>query len=224
MKRSEINRNLADAKAFFEKMQFALPAWAFRSPQAWQGIRAEAAEIVACGLGWDITDFGSGDFEKVGLINFNLRNGIPGQGPKVYCEKILIVKEDQVTPLHTHRSKVEDIINRGGGNLVLELIQGDDQDRLTDAEVTVKIDSIARSVPAGGRVVLQPGESICLEPGLFHKFYGEAGHGWALVGEVSTVNDDTIDNVFVDGSPRFPQIVEDEEPLYLLVNDYERYL
>jgi D-lyxose ketol-isomerase len=129
-----------------------------------------------------------------------------------------------VTPLHTHRSKVEDIINRGGGNLVIELTQGNEDLSLTDQTVTVKIDSVERTVPAGGRVVLHPGESICLEPGLFHKFYGEAGAGWVLVGEVSTVNDDTTDNVFVDGSPRFPTIVEDEEPTYLLVNDYAKYL
>jgi D-lyxose ketol-isomerase len=223
MKRSEINRNLAQAREFFAEMKFVLPAWAFRSPDEWQGKRAEAAEIVACGLGWDITDFGSGDFEKIGLINFNLRNGIPNKTRKTYCEKILIVKENQVTPLHTHRSKVEDIINRGGGNLVIELTQGDEGLSLTGQTATVKIDSIARSVPAGGKVVLQPGESICLEPGLFHEFYGEEGSGWVLVGEVSTVNDDTTDNVFVDGSPRFPTIVEDEEPLYLLVNDYAKY-
>jgi D-lyxose ketol-isomerase len=224
MKRSEINRNLEAAKAFFQTMKFALPAWAYRSPAEWKGKQAEAAEIVACGLGWDITDFGSGDFEQVGLINFNLRNGIPNKTRKVYCEKILIVKENQVTPLHTHRSKVEDIINRGGGNLVIELTQGNEDLSLTDQTVTVKIDSVERTVPAGGRVVLHPGESICLEPGLFHKFYGEAGAGWVLVGEVSTVNDDTTDNVFVDGSPRFPTIVEDEEPTYLLVNDYAKYL
>jgi D-lyxose ketol-isomerase len=224
VKRSEINRNLEQARKFFEEMKFALPAWALRSPGEWRGKQAEAADIVACGLGWDITDFGSGDFERVGLINFNLRNGIPNRTRKVYCEKILVVKEKQVTPLHTHRSKVEDIINRGGGNLVIELTQGDEALNLTDRPATVKIDSIERTVPAGGKVVLRPGESICLEPGLFHEFYGEEGGGWVLVGEVSTVNDDTADNVFVDGSPRFPTIVEDEEPLYLLVNDYARYL
>lgn len=224
MKRSEINHALAEARAFFQEMKFMLPAWAFRSPEEWRGKRAEAADIIACGLGWDITDFGSGDFEKVGLINFNLRNGIPGKTRKVYCEKILIVKEDQVTPLHTHRSKIEDIINRGGGNLVIELTQGDDRLNLTGQTATVKVDAIDRTVPAGERVVLRPGESICLEPGLFHKFYGEPGHGWVLVGEVSTVNDDMTDNVFVDGSPRFPTIIEDEEPTYLLVNDYARYL
>ena len=224
MKRSEINRNLEAAMAFFQETKFALPAWALRSPEEWRGKDAESAEIVACGLGWDITDFGSGDFERVGLINFNLRNGIPNRSRKIYCEKILIVKENQVTPMHTHRSKVEDIINRGGGNLVIDLIQGDDQLNLTDHMISVKVDSIERTVPAGGKVVLRPGESICLEPGLFHKFYGEEGAGRVLVGEVSTVNDDTTDNVFVDGSPRFPTIVEDEEPVYLLVNDYAKYL
>ena len=44
-----------------------------------------------------------------------------------------------------------------------------------------------------------------------------------LVGEVSRVNDDRVDNHFFDPVGRFPQIAEDAEPLYLLYNDYDRY-
>ncbi|MBP8972243.1 MAG: D-lyxose/D-mannose family sugar isomerase [Anaerolineae bacterium] len=224
MKRSEINRAIAHAIAFLQARQFPLPPWAYWSPDQWRGKGDEVAEIVACGLGWDITDFGSGDFERVGLTNFNLRNGIVHKTRKAYCEKVLIVEENQVTPLHTHRLKLEDIINRGGGNLVIELFLGDGDFRLTDKPVTVRIDSIARTVPASGKVVLTPGESIFLEPGVFHKFYGEAGAGTVLVGEVSSVNDDQTDNVFYEDQPRFPQIIEDEEPSYLLVNDYKKYV
>lgn len=224
MKRSEINRALAHAVAFFKERQFPLPPWAYWSPDQWRGQGDVVAEIVACGLGWDVTDFGSGDFGSVGLTNFNLRNGILNQTRKAYCEKILIVEEDQVTPWHTHQLKLEDIINRGGGNLVIELYQGDDAFQFTDKPVTVRIDSIARTVPAGGKVVLKPGESIFLEPGVFHKFYGERGAGTVLVGEVSSVNDDMTDNIFVENQPRFPQIEEDEAPLYLLVGDYEKFV
>jgi D-lyxose ketol-isomerase len=205
-------------------MNFHLPRFADWTPEQWKGKGTEAAEIIRCGLGWDITDFGSGNFEEVGLINFNLRNGIVHVTSKTYCEKIIIVKENQVTPLHTHCNKIEDIINRGGGDLVIQLYQADGDFRITDQPVKVMIDSIERTVLAGDEVVLTPGESICLVPGLLHKFYGRPGAGTVLVGEVSTVNDDQTDNVFMGGNPRFPTIVEDEAPLYLLVNDYQRYI
>jgi D-lyxose ketol-isomerase len=220
MKRSEINHYLKESIKFFQSMNFYLPKYAIWGPKDWVGKADLVKEIVDCGLGWDITDFGSHNFLEVGLINFNLRNGIPDVTKKNYCEKIIIVQENQITPLHTHRKKIEDIINRGGGDLVIQLYQADDQMKLTDLPVNVQIDSMTRTFAAGDEVVLSPGESITLEPGVFHKFYGKPGKGWVLVGEVSTVNDDKTDNVFLDGSPRFPLIEEDEDPLYFLVNDY----
>lgn len=224
MKRSEINRNIQEAIDFFGSMKFHLPRWACWKPGDWKGKEELSSEIVQCGLGWDITDFGSKDFNRIGLLSFNLRNGIANTTRKTYCEKIMVVQENQVTPLHTHRLKIEDIINRGGGNLVIELYSSNESFRITDEPVTVRIDGIPQKVSRGGRVVLQPGDSIFLEPGVFHLFYGEKGKGRVLVGEVSSVNDDKTDNLFTDGNPRFPQIVEDEEPLRLLVNDYPRYV
>ena len=44
-----------------------------------------------------------------------------------------------------------------------------------------------------------------------------------LLGEVSKVNDDHNDNFFLNKVGRFPVISEDEEPLHLLVGDYEKY-
>ncbi len=198
--------------------------WAYWKPEEWKNKGEIVKEIIEHRLGWDITDFGSGNFEKVGLINFNLRNGILNKTRKNYCEKIIIVKENQVTPLHTHRIKVEDIINRGGGNLVIKLYVSDDKFKLTNESVTVKIDSITVTVPSGGTIILEPGDSICLEPGVFHEFFGEEGKGSVLVGEVSSVNDDNTDNIFHEGRHRFPEIIEDEEPAYLLVNDYDKYI
>lgn len=224
MKRSEINKIILETIEFFQTMQFHLPGWACWSPSTWKENCEQVSEIIQCGLGWDITDFGSQDFERVGLINFNLRNGVLNRSKKTYCEKIIVVGENQVTPLHTHYLKCEDIINRGGGNLVIELYQADEAFNPTDRDVTVKIDALPITVPAGGKVVLTPGESIFLEPGVLHKFYGEPGKGRVLVGEVSTVNDDSSDNYFIGGSPRFPTIVDDVEPVHLLVNDYKKYL
>ena len=45
-----------------------------------------------------------------------------------------------------------------------------------------------------------------------------------LIGEVSTVNDDLTDNIFDEPIGRFADIDEDEEPLHLLVSDYDSWL
>jgi hypothetical protein len=224
MKRSEINRHLLETLRFFEAMKVRLPQWGYWTPAEWKGKGAAVAGIVENGLGWDITDFGSGDFARIGLINFNPRNGNLAKGDKPYCEKIIVVHEEQVTPLHTHVLKKEDIINRGGGNLVIQLQNGDLDGHLESTPVTVLIDAIPVTVESGGTVTLEPGESIYLLPGVYHAFWGEAGRGPVLVGEVSTVNDDRTDNIFVQSNPRFPSLEEDEPPVHLLVNDYRRYL
>jgi len=224
MNRSRINSLIGDCLVFFDEMMFRLPNWSRWGINDWRSTSCDISEIVSCGLGWDITDFGSGDFDNIGLMNFNLRNGIPGRTRKQYCEKIIVVRENQVTPLHTHRDKVEDIINRGGGNLVIELHRSSDFQTLDLDPVVVNINAMPTRVDAGGKVVLRPGDSIFLEPGVFHLFYGEGGTGQVLVGEVSSVNDDSSDNVFYDDRPRFPQITEDSAPKYLLVNDYSTML
>ncbi len=223
MKRSEINQLIEEAKSFFAKHHFCLPPWAFWGPADWRGKRETCAEIAENMLGWDITDFGSGDFAKCGLLLFTIRNGNPGKDRKTYAEKIMIVRENQETPRHFHWSKMEDIINRGGGNLVLELNNATPDDDLGQDEVVVKVDGIELRVPAGGKVVLHPGESICLTQRLYHRFYGEAGCGTVLVGEVSQVNDDHSDNRFHQPIGRFPEIEEDVAPNHLLGSEYARY-
>jgi len=161
----------------------------------------------------------------VGLFLFTIRNGRPenlktGKG-KLYAEKLLIVGENQVTPLHFHWNKMEDIINRGGGKLVIQLYNATEDEGLADSDVTVSTDGLRRTVKAGDVITLSPGESITLPPYCYHKFWAEEGR--VLAGEVSVVNDDSADNRFLDPIGRFPEIEEDEEPLYLLVNDYEKY-
>ena len=220
MKRSRINAILRDADAFLKRRQFHLPPFAYWTPQEWGRRGEEAREIVDRRLGWDITDFGQGDYERIGLFVFTLRNGAPG-GAKTYAEKVLVVDVDQVTPMHFHWSKMEDIINRGGGGLAVKLHDATDDEDLADTDVTVCLDGVARTVPAGGTVVLTPGESITLAPRCYHEFWGVGER--VMVGEVSKVNDDNTDNRFHRPVGRFPDIDEDEPPLHLLVNDYERY-
>jgi len=222
MKRSEINALMRETVRFLRKHHFHLPPFAYWSPKEWQGKGEEAAEIRRNMLGWDITDFGLGDFHRYGLILFTLRNGSPKdpERSKPYCEKMLIVEENQVTPMHFHWSKVEDIINRAGGNLLVEVHNATEDDGLDTTPVRVSVDGTLREVAAGSVITLTPGESITLPQRLYHKFWGEAGKGKVLVGEVSAVNDDQTDNRFLEELPRFPGIEEDAEPLYLLCTEY----
>lgn len=221
MKRSRINALLEDAKAFFAGGGFHLPPWAFWGPADWKG--HGDSEVVRHMLGWDLTDYGGGDFDSKGLLLFTVRNGAIG-GIKPYAEKIMIVGEEQICPMHFHWTKVEDIINRGGGNLVIELYGSDEHGEFSDQPVTVSVDGFDRTVHPGGKIVLTPGESITLTRGMYHTFYGEAGKGRVMVGEVSSVNDDNTDNRFHEPMPRFPAIEEDEEPLHLLVTDYPQFV
>ncbi|MFH1904232.1 MAG: D-lyxose/D-mannose family sugar isomerase [bacterium] len=227
MKRSEINNLMKRTLNFLEEQNFKLPPFAFWSPEEWGKKGKEVDEIKICMLGWDLTDFGSGEFHKTGLIMFTIRNGHntnPRYMFKPYCEKILISEEDQVTPMHFHWNKVEDIINRGGGNLVIQLYNSTKDELLADTSVTVSIDGVKKTVEAGARITLVPGESICLPAKLYHKFWGEKGKGTVLIGEVSKVNDDNIDNRFYEKIGRFPEIEEDEKPLYLLFSEYPKYI
>lgn len=225
MKRSTINELLRDAKAFIAGRGFYLPPFAYWSPEDWTTRGSEISEIPTNALGWDITDFGSGDYAACGLLLFTIRNGHPSNWEtmtgKLYAEKIMVVGVDQVTPYHYHWNKTEDIINRGGGDLVVEVYNATDDDRLCDTPVTVSVDGVLRTVAAGTRIRLGPGESITLPTRLYHSFWGVGER--VLVGEVSLVNDDTRDNRFLESRGRFPDIEEDEAPLHLLVTDYERY-
>ncbi len=226
MKRSEINDILRDAEAFFESKQFKLPPFARWSPEDWKTKDKSYQEIIDNMLGWDITDFSSGDFHNEGLLLFTLRNGNPHmyKYTKTYAEKVLLIKEGQVTPFHFHWNKMEDIINRGGGNLVIEVYQADDEEAKTDKPVTLYLDGRQEVVEPGHRVVLTPGESITLMPYQYHAFWAEEGKGPVLAGEVSQVNDDHSDNRFLVEKERFSDIEEDVEPLYLLCSDYEKFL
>lgn len=222
MKRSEINRIQEEAKRFLAEHRFPLPPWATRRPSDWRGLGPEIDEIRENMLGWDVTDFGSLDFKRRGLFLFTLRNGNPQRDKKPYAEKIMIVEVMQETPMHFHRRKMEDIINRGGGRLVIEVHASTRDENLSAETVELSVDGVRLKVAAGTRISLEPGESVCLEPFIYHRFWAEGAK--TLVGEVSMANDDVGDNRFLEDIGRFPEIEEDEEPLHLLVSDYGRRL
>src|SRR5215469_72457 len=187
MKRSEINAVIRDAAAFLQLSGFSLPPFASWTLEDWQSKREDAREIIDCRLGWDVTDFGQGDYRNVGLCVFTIRNGNPENlvthRGKTYAEKILIVNPGQVTPLHFHRVKMEDIINRGGGKLIVQLYNSTPDEQLDSTDVVIMTDGVTQVLPAGGKLRLSPGESITIPEYCYHTFWAEDSR--ALIGEVS---------------------------------------
>ena len=226
MKRSEVNAIIDEATRFMTRQGQALPPFAAWSPRRWARLGAEADEIRDCHLGWDITDFGLGRFHKIGLVLLTLRNGHPTKARyrgKTYCEKAMVVGEGQVTPMHFHWNKAEDIINRGGGNLLIRFYKATRSDGLDRRrKVALSVDGVRRELAPGAVLRLRPGESVCITSRIYHTFWGEKGRGPVLVGEVSKVNDDERDNRFLDPVGRFPAIEEDVRPTRLLCMEYPR--
>lgn len=222
MKRSEINTAIQEMEAFAEKYKFALPPFASYTPEDWMEKGHDHDEIRDCMLGWDITDFGSEDFTHCGFSVITIRNGsqvLKGY-QKPYAEKLLYMREGQILPMHFHWSKMEDIINRGGGNLLIQVYNATDTDELSKDPVIYLHDGVKTTVPAGTKVRLCPGESITVSQRLYHSFSVEEGHGPVLLGEVSMCNDDNTDNRFYEPIGRFPEIEEDVAPYRLLCNEY----
>lgn len=239
MKRSEANCIIRHAVEVMEKKGYPLPPFAYYSVKEWKNIEENEMELVENMLGWDVTDFGSGDFMKIGLTVFTFRNGnsyAKDKYPKAYAEKLLLVSDGQILPYHYHWSKMEDIINRGGGDLEVTLyncVQSDFENveagranepgTFSDTPVTVVIDGKKITVPAGSKVICKPGQSISLTPGIYHTWQGVPGTGDVILFEVSTTNDDNIDNRFYKPGERIPAMEEDEEPEYLMFQDYPKY-
>ncbi len=226
MKRSEINKVIEASEAFMAKNGCILPPFASWTPEQWAKMGTQCDEIRDNRLGWDVTDFGCNDFARIGLTAFTLRNGNRKQlakYPKPYAEKYLIAQEEQHTPMHFHSYKMEDIINRGGGILVMRLYcanEADEPDRTRP--VSIVSDGVALELPAGAVIELKPGQSITYTPRLYHEFWAKAGFGPVLIGEVSMCNDDETDNHFFRAPGRFPAIDEDVKPYRLLCNEYPR--
>jgi D-lyxose ketol-isomerase len=226
VKRSEVNDIIRAADEFIRSFGFILPPFAYWSPGEMKDRAREIGGIVGARLGWDITDYGQGKFDELGLFLFTVRNGseedLKRGGGMCYAEKIMISRQDQISPLHRHIVKAEDIINRGGGVLALKLFNSDAAGKPDEeTEVEVATDGVLRRQDAGEVLRLHPGESVTLMPGNWHAFWG--GGADVLIGEVSTVNNDLTDNVFNEPIGRFSEIEEDEAPLHLLVSDYPKW-
>jgi D-lyxose ketol-isomerase len=226
MKRSDINRALAEMEAFVNEYRFALPPFCHFTPEDWKTKGSDYDEIRDNMLGWDITDYGLGDFDRVGFSLITIRNGnlaMKDRYAKSYAEKLLYLREGQYAPMHFHWNKMEDIINRGGGNVLIRVYNSTPDEALDETgAVRVRMDGRELTVPAGTQLRLTPGESISIQPYLYHDFSVGEGTGPVLLGEVSQCNDDNTDNRFLEPIGRFPAIEEDAPPYRLLCNEYPR--
>lgn len=225
MKRSEINALIMKSEKFIANYRFALPPFAAWTPEEWKSKGDECDEIRDNMLGWDVTDYGLGKFDEVGLVLVTIRNGNQNNEKyaKPYAEKLLISEEKQVCPMHFHWYKMEDIINRGGGILMMQLYNSTKDEELDrDTDVSVVSDGVSLQVPAGTVLELAPGQSVTLTPGMYHAFWAKEGCGPVLIGEVSQCNDDNTDNRFYESMGRFPKIEEDEAPYRLLCIEYPK--
>jgi D-lyxose ketol-isomerase len=227
MKRSRVNETIAQADDMIRSFGFTLPPFAYWTPEEFCANKSQADHIIEAQCGWDITDYGVGDFDAMGLFLFTLRNGrladLQRGGGMCYAEKLLISKQDQLSPMHKHVIKAEDIINRGGATLVVEVFGSDAEGSFAgDQGGSVFCDGMRVDYAPGQKLRLAPGESVTLMPGDWHAFWGEGGD--VLIGEVSTVNDDNTDNIFREPIRRFAKIEEDVEPIHLLVSDYAERL
>ena len=226
MKRSKINTVLNQSKEFIESKGFMLPPLAYLTPDLLISNYEINSNFFNFKLGWDITDYGTNLFESAGLTLFTVINGNNSNKKNnniPYAEKIMISREDQISPMHRHIEKTEDIINRGGGFLCIEMFSSNPQGNIDlNKPISFLKNSEQSILPAGSKVILEPGESVTLFPGNWHKFWGHGGD--VLIGEVSSINDDNQDNVFLETIPRFTAVEEDADPIHLLVSDYEKYL
>ena len=222
MKRSEINRVIREMEELIGRIGFALPPFCSWTPEEWKQKGHEYDEIRDNMLGWDITDYGLGDFDSVGMGLITLRNGSQHDPRyrKTYAEKLLFLRDNMISPMHFHWIKSEDIINRGGGTLLIRIYNDDGDGGLADTDVLVNSDGRSFTVPAGTEIRLEPGESLTLWTHQYHEFHVVPGSGSVLIGEVSQCNDDNTDNRFYMPVYRFPEIEEDEPPYRLLCGEY----
>ena len=223
MKRSTIQQEVECAKQLLRNNGFALPPFAYWSTDEWKAKKESASAIIKTMRGWDVTDFGSGDFDRTGAILFTLRNGLPDRSAGCpYAEKLILMKEGQILPNHYHLQKTEDIISRGGGILMIQVFNSLSSGAVdTNNDVRVIVDGIESLVPAGTFVEIPTGSSMTVYPGLYHLFSVKQGTGTAIIGEVSSVNDDRTDNYFAEARPRFVPVEEDVPMLFPLCNEYD---
>ncbi len=227
MKRSEVEAHITWAKKLIDYTGCTLPSFAYWTLDEWREKGSLTSGMKKVMLGWDVTDYGMGDFSKIGNVLFTVRNGSlrePGVGTP-YAEKLIPILDGQRLPMHCHHSKTEDIINRGGGVMFMKLYNSLPSGQPDfESDVTVLSDGLPITVKAGEEFYVTRGNSLSLTPGMYHIFGAKAGAGDLVVGEVSSINDDNTDNDFYENVQRFVEIEEDVPATVVLCNEYEKLL
>jgi D-lyxose ketol-isomerase len=203
-----------------EEYSWVLPQWGYWSKAEYLEQPITSKYLKEHQMGWDVTDFGKGVFNEQGITLFCIRNGIQGNvNDKPYAEKLLFMQEGQEIPFHSHKIKLEDIINRGGGDLAIEFLEVDEKDQELLNKINVLVDGEKISLDPHEPLILKRGQSVTVDRNIFHRFYAVKGSGMVMAGEVSQVNDDNNDNYFLEPIGRFSEINEDEPTLHPLWNE-----
>ncbi len=225
MKRSQINEAIEWGKALLKKENITLPTFANWRHDEWIQNKVQMDMVFKTMLGWDVTDYGLDNYRKIGGVLFTVRNG-DQKDSRVgvpYAEKYILLEDGQALPMHFHYTKTEDIINRAGGILALKLYNSNNDESIDmESDVTVYMDGIKHIVKPGETVTVPVGSSITLTPYMYHSFWALEGEGDLIVGEVSSVNDDNVDNRFNPKLPRFGNVEEDVAAIHPLCNEYDR--
>jgi D-lyxose ketol-isomerase len=227
MKRSQINQELKWAKDLLDKNNIKLPPFGYWTLEEWKSDKKDLSALKEVMLGWDITDYGKDKFNQLGAVLFTLRNGSlkDNRIGTPYAEKLIVLKDGQRLPIHYHASKTEDIINKAGGVLAIKLYNSLENGEVDyKSEVSVDLDGVTYVFEAGEEVNILAGNSITLRPYMYHMFWAKEGCGDLICGEVSSINDDNIDNYNAEEVSRFSKVEEDEAILHPLCNEYTAVL
>jgi len=225
MKRSQINAAIDNAQQALKQHDIRLPEWGYWKPEQWRKAGPEYRRIMLNALGWAVTDFGSGDFDNMGITMFDVRNGTPEHPEEgtPYGEKIFILKPGQRLPYHFHWKKKEDIISYCGGTLMIQLYMANEDETMNEElPGTVFCDGVEKHFTAGQIFEIPHGGSLSITPKLYHRFWSKEGGGVLVGGEISTISVPKTDNRFGGNARRFIPIEEDVAPNYLLNIDYPK--
>jgi D-lyxose ketol-isomerase len=226
MRRSFIDRRIEAMLDLCDRCQVRLPPFALWGAAQYRAQPASAKRIRAAGLGWNVVEFEPGAFDAAGLSVFTARmgdwRGLAAGAGRLYAEKVMLALDGQRTPHHFHVVKTEDIVNRGGARFVVELFKVDSTGARLDERLQVLKDVSLLDLAPGARVLLEPGESLTLEPFVAHSFWAEGGA--VLAGEVSLANDDATDNYFLPPLGPAAPIEEDAPMRYVTVRDHVKFV
>ncbi len=234
MKRSEIDTAIERAISNAKNLGVALPAWSDWHPQQFEknadGIRHQK-------LGWKVVDFGMKDFENCGLVILALCSSLVDETgeplTKVahlgeydypvtsFSRKYLFVQAGQTEPHHFHRQKArKEVSVIAGAPVRFELAWAENDTTLSNQDVNVAVDGIWHQLPAGGSLMVNPGETITLPGNLSHIISVAEGGPDTIMMETSTANNDRRDNIFPFMTPTSTSVIEDTVARYQLLDEH----